>query len=345
MTYQRDFNQRVPIAIVGAGGHCYRNILPTLNYLPIELVAICDPNMEKAAFTAKQYGARPYPDISSMLADAAVDAVLIAVSPQLHPMLTAQAFDAGLHVWMEKPPAMRTSQIDEMLAMRLDRVCVVGFKKAFMPAAQKARDYFAEPSIGPISSLSADYPVTIPKDGAEVLRVGRPTNWLANGCHPLSMMLSVCGKVSAVTAHTNRFGEGALVMEFANGAIGTLNLAVGAGSIAPIERYRFHGKGCTFTIENGWTVSIHHSNSEYKYGVTQSYLADGSAATVWEPQNAFATLENMAAFTQGMFFELDHFCDCILQAKPATMGTLEFARDIMSVYEAALMSEGSRILI
>ncbi len=54
--------------------------------------------------------------------------------------MACQALDAGLHVWLEKPPAMRAPEVEEMIRHRKDGVVVVGFKKAFMPAAFKARE-------------------------------------------------------------------------------------------------------------------------------------------------------------------------------------------------------------
>ena len=59
----------------------------------------------------------------------ALDAVFIAVSAARHPELAYEAFEAGLHVWLEKPAAVRAGDIDEMIRRRGDRVCVVGFKK------------------------------------------------------------------------------------------------------------------------------------------------------------------------------------------------------------------------
>ena len=35
-----------------------------------------------------------------------------------------------------------------------------------------------------------------------------------------------------------------------------------------------------------------------------------------------------------------YFCDCILEGKPAEQGSLEFALEVMKVYEAGLRSEG-----
>ena len=46
MSYQREFEKRLNVAIVGVGSHGYRNILPTLTFLPIRLKALCDLDMD-----------------------------------------------------------------------------------------------------------------------------------------------------------------------------------------------------------------------------------------------------------------------------------------------------------
>ncbi|MCX7309593.1 MAG: hypothetical protein NTZ72_17285, partial [Afipia sp.] len=56
MSYQRDFETKLRVGVVGVGSHAYRNLLPTMNYLPVSLQAICDINSVLAEKTASQYG-------------------------------------------------------------------------------------------------------------------------------------------------------------------------------------------------------------------------------------------------------------------------------------------------
>ena len=58
MSYQRDFEQRLKVGIVGVGSHAYRNLLPAMNFLPVSLQAVCDRNGRLAQVTAAQYGAK-----------------------------------------------------------------------------------------------------------------------------------------------------------------------------------------------------------------------------------------------------------------------------------------------
>lgn len=345
MSYQREFARRLRVGLVGAGSHAYRNLLPALHYLPVELRAVCDVDFERAQRTASEYGARPYAGLTDMIArEEGLEAVLLCVSPRLHPPLACEAFDAGLHVWMEKPPALRATQVETMIGHRGDRVGVIGFKKAFMPATDKAIELFAKTPYGPIRSLLAVYPMSIPANGAQVLERGETTNWLANGCHPLAFLLAVGGPVAAVGVHRGRHGGGVCVLHHQSGAVGTLHLAEGGQSSQPLEHYAVFGNGAHLTIENNNRVVLQRG-IPFDYGRTASFAPPGTegGAVVWEPQNMLATLENMSLFVQGMVPELRLFCDAALgeitlQNQVSQRGSLEFGLHLMRVYEAALLS-------
>jgi hypothetical protein len=51
------------------------------------------------------------------------------------------------------------------------------------------------------------------------------------------------------------------------------------------------------------------------------------------------------AFIQGIYNEMKYFCDCILAEETAEQGSLEFALEVMRVYEAALHSYGRTVKI
>ena len=345
MSYQREFERRLNVGIVGIGSHCYRNILPAMHHLPVKLQAFCDVNLTLAQRTAAEYGVTAcYTDTAEMYRCEQLDAVFLAVSPRLHPQLACEAFAAGLPVWLEKPPAMRASQIEEMIKARGALVSVVGFKKAFMPTTRKVIEIFSQPQFAPLRTMLAEYPMALPDNGAEVLKEGHFINWLGNGCHPLSLMLAVGGMVEAVTAHRGRQGGGVILLEFANGVLGNYHLT--EGGPLPHERYAFFGNDCQVVIENCLRVIVNRGYP-MRYGYTTDFVPPGleSGAIVWEPQNTLATLENQALFTQGIYQELRYFCDCVLNGTPVEHGSLEFAYQLMQIYEACLLSDGERIII
>ncbi len=347
MSYARDFDRRVRLGVVGVGLHSYRTLLPVLTYLPAQLVAISDPDSEKAYRTARQYGLqRHYDHATDMYEKEELDAVLLCVGPKAHPRLAIEALNAGLNVWCEKPVGMSVADVDAMLTARGDRVAVVGYKKVFMSAAVKARELLSLPEFGRLHSLSGVYPMSIPRGGPEVLLDREVTNWLANGCHPTSLLLSLAGPAAGVAVHRAENDSGVLVINHHSGAVTALHLASGAPSVQPIERYLLVGDGRTIEIRNSRRI-VYQRGIEHDYAATKTFAPEGtdSGAVVWEAQDTLSTFDTMAAFTQGVYGELRYFFDRVLDGQTARLGSLEFAREVMQVYEAALQSRGEMVEI
>jgi predicted dehydrogenase len=344
MTYQRDFENRLKIAVVGIGSHSYRNILPALNYLPVELKALCNhSNKEVAEKTASQYGCRSYQDTREMYEKEDLDAVFISVSPEMHGKLVEEALEAGLHVFVEKPAAMNAKAIEEVIKKKGNRVVVVGYKKAFMPAMRKAIEVCKSPEYGHLESILAVYPMKMPEDGAAAIRDNKRTDMLNNGCHPLSVLLAAGGPVDSVISVQGPFHNGANILKFKNGVIGTFYLASGP---QPVEDYHFYAAKWHLQIENTTKVILQRG-IPFVYGKTTSFVPEGfdHGALVWEAQNCKATLENKALFVQGMYNEMMYFCECVQKGMQPEIGSLEFALELQKVTEALMLSQGKEIKI
>jgi predicted dehydrogenase len=343
VSYQREFEKRINVGIIGIGSHGYRNILPLMNYLPVKVKAVCNRTASVGRITAEQYACAYYQTPREMYDNEDIDAVFINVSPKMHPEMVIEALDSGKHVWVEKPVSTRAFEVEEMIAHRKDKVVVVGFKKIFMPAAQKAIEIANSPKYGNLRSMLAVYPMTIPGNGREILENGDAPNWLLNGVHPLSFLMALGGKVSAVTAVCNEARNGVLAIEFANGAFGTFHLA--SGPQPRLERYAVYADKWQIDIENT-RISLYRGFPG-AHGKITNYAPEGDdcGAVVWEASNCQAGLENKAEFTQGMYAAMMYFCECVLNNETPEKGTLEFALEMMKVYEAALLSEGRTILI
>jgi predicted dehydrogenase len=219
---------------------------------------------------------------------------------------------------------------------------VVGFKKAFMPGIRRLRDLLRRPSAGRLLNVIGEYPVTLPvANGSPTQIAGATGDWQANGCHPLAAMLALGGPVTHLTTHLSSLGTGIVALEFANGAIGSLNIVPLRGVH---DRYTVLSEGCHAEVENGWTVRWHRGGSRSDAWDFTSTDDHGGTVT-WEPDNAFARYESRMHATQGFWHELDHFCTCIAAQRPASEGTLEFARDLQRVWDAALISAGQRVAV
>jgi len=344
MTYQRDFEQTLRIGVVGVGLHSYRTILPALNFLPVKLDALCDLNHSILHKTGQQYGvSRLYTNALEMFADGQLDATIICVEPSANPEIVCAAFEAGYHVWMEKPPSVRAYQVSKMIEKRGDLIAVVGFKKIFMPTMKKTKQLLESSEAGLLKTILAEYCVDIPEDGRAILEQEKFNNWLASGCHPISVLLNIGGEVQSVITYRASQGGGTVILNFANGTIGTLHLADGMRGAC--ERYSFYSENYHIVIDDCRKISLHRGSIDYVQTTDYTSQENSLGSLMWESQNGLATLENKAIFSQGFYSELLYFCNCILNGKMPTIGTLEFAKDVMLVYESALLSQGNVVEI
>ena len=198
----------------------------------------------------------------------------------MHPTLAREAFDAGLHVWMEKPPALRAAEVQEMINRRGDRIAVVGFKKAFMPATQKVIEVFAQQAYGPLRTLLAEYPMSIPEDGERVLSERQFTNRLANRLPSPFVDARHRRPRCRHYSTPGRAGWRCLCIEFANGVMGNFHMAEGGARGQPIERYSFYGNNCHMTIENNLRVTFQRG-IPFEYSRTTSYVPEGLMLVLW----------------------------------------------------------------
>jgi hypothetical protein len=81
VAYRYEYERRVPCVFIGAGGHSYRNIYPTFQYAPVDLRAVCDLDISRAANFARIFGAGAhYSDHHIMLHREKPTAVFIVTS-------------------------------------------------------------------------------------------------------------------------------------------------------------------------------------------------------------------------------------------------------------------------
>jgi myo-inositol 2-dehydrogenase/D-chiro-inositol 1-dehydrogenase len=104
------------------------------------LVAVADPCVERAQEAAGACGAgRVYADPAAILADPAVDAVLICSSTDTHAALLEAAAAAGKHIFCEKPLDLDPERIRAALAAieRAGVLLQVGFNRRFDPGFRR----------------------------------------------------------------------------------------------------------------------------------------------------------------------------------------------------------------
>lgn len=143
-------------AIVGCGhiSNIYLQNLTT-RFPNLEVVACCDVAVERAQERASQYGieARTYEDV---LADPAIDMVIVLTPAPIHYSLIKQGLLAGKHVYTEKTMTIDLAQAKELAAIAKEKRLYLGSAPdTFMGAAyQKARQLIDSGAIGQVTSFA-----------------------------------------------------------------------------------------------------------------------------------------------------------------------------------------------
>lgn len=144
--------------VVGAGAFASRRHLPDMIANDdVELVALCRRNeaeLNKVADHFKVSGR--YTDYAEMLDHANLDAVLVATPHALHYEQTKLALERDLHVLLEKPMTIRTSEARELadLAAERNRVLTVALNPPFWRHSHYVRNVIQQGAIGDLEAVS-----------------------------------------------------------------------------------------------------------------------------------------------------------------------------------------------
>ncbi|MBI2302242.1 MAG: Gfo/Idh/MocA family oxidoreductase [Armatimonadetes bacterium] len=193
---------QVGLGLIGCGQISEWHLRETQSDPRVRWVAACDLRPEAVAARADEFGIPGrYTEVEALLADPAVDAVLVATSPVAHVGPTVAAFRAGKHVLVEKPVALDAGEVEAMLAAQGDRIgacCSCRFRST--PSAARVAESIARGGLGRLRRLVCRVTSPAPEtfDGTQPFFLHRP-GWggqgiLADwGCYDLDYLLGLNG--------------------------------------------------------------------------------------------------------------------------------------------------------
>lgn len=214
------------------------------------LYAICDVADDlRERMAATHAPQKSYADYGAMLADPALDAVIVATSDPFHVPASIRALEAGKHVLCEKPVGVGLEEVLDLerAVRRSGKRFQVGHMKRYDAGLQEAKRFIAG-EMGGIVALKAWYcdsthryamtdavQPTIVKSARALKPQEDPkadlTRYymLAHGCHLVDTARYFAGEIVAVSARLSR-DKGMhcwfVDVEFASGALGHLDLTV-----------------------------------------------------------------------------------------------------------------------
>ena len=144
-------SEQIQIAVAGAG-YWGKNLVRNFASIGV-LSAICDNRREiLEVFEAQYPHARVTDSYQSILEDDSVTAVAIATPAEMHSPMVKEAVEAGKHVFVEKPLALREEEGIRLndLAKKREKILMVGHLLQYHPAVVKLKQLVSQGELGKI---------------------------------------------------------------------------------------------------------------------------------------------------------------------------------------------------
>lgn len=121
----------------------------------LQFSGVCSRNPATAADITALYGGRAYPSYEALLADPAIEAVVLPTPHFLHHPQAMQAMQAGKHVFVEKPISTTLELAEEMHRLARERKLTlsVGHQARFTGMAQTIKAKLAAGELGQVATV------------------------------------------------------------------------------------------------------------------------------------------------------------------------------------------------
>jgi predicted dehydrogenase len=215
---------------------------------------------DKAREYAERQGLTLYSDYNKVLADPAIDAIVLATPHTVHAEQIGAAVKAGKPVFTEKPFTLTSRDASDAVraAARSKVTLGVGFNWRFQPALQEIRKMLDDGRLGTLLHIEGNFcgpsVYRFPKSHWRQQRDEGPAGGMTGrGVHVVDAMLYVAGQVESVHAQSYRIAldygiddTTSMLFRFRNGATGYLGTI-----IATAETWRMQVFGSRGWVEVG----------------------------------------------------------------------------------------------
>lgn len=235
----------------------------------VAIAAVYGQNQEKVARLSERFGGKACATLTEFLDHKPLDVVLIGSPSGLHAEQGIAAAKRGLHVLVEKPADITTERVDALVSECTQAGVKLGvfFQDRVSPDIQQLKDLLSAGTLGKSILISARvkwyrppeyysgsrWRGTVALDGGGAL--------MNQGVHTIDLLLWLMGDVTRVSARTATAlheieVEDTVVatLEFANGAIGTLEAATSVYPGYP-RRLELTGTEGTIVLEHDRIVA------------------------------------------------------------------------------------------
>jgi len=291
---------------------------------------------EPVAGFCREHDLRWVGDFDEMLADPTLEAVVLATPHSAHAAQVIRAVGAGKSVFVEKPFTLSVAEARAAIeaAEHAGVVLAVGFNRRFHPSMVRLRKTLRDGLLGTIvtvlSEQSALHGLHLSADAWRSLPDETPAGAMTQvGMHQIDGMIDLVGpirEVTCLTAHRAApFGGDdttALLLSFANGAIGLLSCSVVATPNYRMAVFGTRGLGEVLGHQMG-TFRLTPSVDPGQLPVAPHELLEAASFNM-------------------LTAELTEFARCVAERRPFPTPLAQVLHGV-EVFEAALRSAATRM--
>jgi len=160
----------INVGVVGLGKMGLSHCAILRPHPDVSLAAVCDSTGYVLDVLNKYTGIPTYSDYKKMLADASLDAVVVATPSSTHVPIVRESLERGLHVFCEKPFTLDPADSDELAALAQAKglVTQVGYHNRFVGTFEEVRRLLDAGVLGDVTRVLGEAygPVVLkPKGG------------------------------------------------------------------------------------------------------------------------------------------------------------------------------------
>lgn len=138
-------------AIVGCGGIAKVHAECIHQLKNLDMTAYADIKPERTRHFANQYGGNAYSTLEEMLDKEKIDVLHICTPHYLHVPMAVYALERGIHVFMEKPPVISGSQLEELKTVKSDKRLGICFQNRYNPSIIQVKKMIASGETGKVN--------------------------------------------------------------------------------------------------------------------------------------------------------------------------------------------------
>ncbi len=318
----------VRVAFVGAGRLANNVHYPSLAVMPdVAIVGIAELDEERLQETADTYDvAGRYRDYRELVASEKPDAVYVIMPPQYMHNIVVEMLELGVHVFVEKPPALTTYQIEALAwyADRHDRLTMVGFNRRYTEMLRRGRTAITER--GPLHQCLVGFHKFEGKSDNYGYGRGAVSHLTSSIIHAVDALRWMAGGNVVSVAADNRavdmpyVNNHNAIITFDTHCVGVLTASRRSGRYD--NYFEMHGQGVSVFADDQWKAEI------YRDGESEAEVVDAAEAG--------GGSDNIYRF--GYFAENRHFIDAI-KAGRQTESSFADARETMDLVDRIMQSQ------